>query len=472
MPNKVAAEHNIQRQGEDDEAAVTGRTSSSTVETSIPTAAMETAGDAASSAENAAGREMTAKRRRPLSEEEDEGDDILPKKNPRTANNKNRVTFEGKEWEEETSSSTASTSDEEELIIPQKGHSTQHSGYLNSSSMPNYVTSCNPRFADHGHAYRDFSTYIEEGGTFDTSSSSSPTKRTFPANLHAMLSNDQYSHIISWMPHGRAFKVNDRKLFLLVEEATLGIADYPSFMRQLTEWGFKMMYSTGPDYGCYYHECFLRGHPQLTALMKKVEEPDFYAMAQQYPLENNKSTAGEKKEKKNMSTEDTERVLFLANVALEYDQKESSSSSGQCQHHDEMTAKTTAFKEDPSRKKKNKPWSKKKKKSHPTPNETVAPPPELDDLPPQSEDDPLIITTRLNALMERTHLTQTQLETYDKQNGLPRSHAQTMLRSSRSRSQFQEVLKNNQQLRKMGKGENNMGECESSCWEREDEKEV
>ncbi len=111
---------------------------------------------------------MTAKRRRPLTEQDD-GEDILPKKNSRIAAKKNRVTFEGQEWEEETSSSTASTSDEEELI-PQKGHPTQHQlGCSNSSSMPNYVTAY-----PHGHAaaYRDFFTYIEDGGTIDTSTES------------------------------------------------------------------------------------------------------------------------------------------------------------------------------------------------------------------------------------------------------------------------------------------------------------
>ena len=74
-----------------------------------------------------------------------------------------------------------------------------------------------------------------------------------------------------------------------------------------------MMYLSGPDYGCYYHECFLRGHEQLTVLMRRMEEPDFYSMAQQYPLgDNNKS-----KDNDNLFKEDTERVLFLANVALE-----------------------------------------------------------------------------------------------------------------------------------------------------------
>lgn len=57
-----------------------------------------------------------------------------------------------------------------------------------------------------------------------------------------------------------------------------------------------MLYSC-TDFGCYYHECFLRGHPLLTQLMRRVPvgqgkttpnmhaEPDFYLIAEQYPLE-------------------------------------------------------------------------------------------------------------------------------------------------------------------------------------------
>ena len=53
---------------------------------------------------------------------------------------------------------------------------------------------------------------------------------------------------------------------------------------------------THTDFGCYYNECFLRGHPRLTILMKRIspglgkstpnayEEPDFYLIAKQTPL--------------------------------------------------------------------------------------------------------------------------------------------------------------------------------------------
>jgi len=71
---------------------------------------------------------------------------------------------------------------------------------------------------------------------------------------------------------------------------------YPSFARQLSGWGFKRLLKTGPDMGCYYHECFLRGYPRLTTLMRRISpgmgkatlniltEPDLNAIAKQFPL--------------------------------------------------------------------------------------------------------------------------------------------------------------------------------------------
>ncbi|KAK1740863.1 heat shock factor family protein [Skeletonema marinoi] len=144
--------------------------------------------------------------------------------------------------------------------------------------------------------YRDFSTHIEEGGKIQKHKKSD---NNFPARLHAMLSNEQYSHIIAWMPHGRAWKVLDRRL--LVEEAIpryFKQNKYPSFARQLSGWGFKRLLKKGPDMGCYYHECFLRGYPRLTTLMRRISpgmgkakatlniltEPDLNAIAKQFPL--------------------------------------------------------------------------------------------------------------------------------------------------------------------------------------------
>ena len=145
------------------------------------------------------------------------------------------------------------------------------------------------------HTYHDFSTYIKRGGKIEKHKKSD---RNFPARLHTILSIDKYSHIIAWMPHGRAWKVLNKKL--LVEEVLpeyFGQSKYASFVRQLSGWGFTRLHQTGPDFGCYYHECFLQGHPKLTVLMRRIppgkgkptqfdirSEPDFFEIAEQYPL--------------------------------------------------------------------------------------------------------------------------------------------------------------------------------------------
>lgn len=141
-----------------------------------------------------------------------------------------------------------------------------------------------------------------------------------------LLTRPPYSYFNQ--PHGRAFKILNKKL--LLEEALpkyTGQSKFSSFTRQLSGWGFKRLHQMGLgklyttwkillyyplhgqliifhhhssahiiDFGCYYHECFLKGHPRLTILMRRItpgkgkatpnafEEPDFYATAKQFPL--------------------------------------------------------------------------------------------------------------------------------------------------------------------------------------------
>lgn len=70
-----------------------------------------------------------------------------------------------------------------------------------------------------------------------------------------------------------------------------------------------------------------------------------------------------------------------------------------------------------------------------------SPPPEdiaeLKDIPPQSNIDPVIMMARLQGFMDRTLVSQKRLQGWDKKNGLPKSHSQTMVNTSRSRKQLQ-----------------------------------
>ena len=75
-----------------------------------------------------------------------------------------------------------------------------------------------------------------------------------------------------------------------------GMAKFESFTRQLNGWGFKRLHQSGNDSNAYYHDCFLRGLPHLTALIRRVSqkqgklipdiegEPNFYEIDQQFPL--------------------------------------------------------------------------------------------------------------------------------------------------------------------------------------------
>jgi len=144
------------------------------------------------------------------------------------------------------------------------------------------------------HTYQDFSRFIEEGGVLPKQKKAGAN---FPANLQRMLSDVNCSHIITWMPHGRTWKILDKELLVsTVTSVYFGQSKFGSFTRQLNNWGFKRLHQSGPEFGCYYHQFFLRGLPSLTALMQRVSikqgkliphaagEPCFYLISQLYPL--------------------------------------------------------------------------------------------------------------------------------------------------------------------------------------------
>ena len=75
-----------------------------------------------------------------------------------------------------------------------------------------------------------------------------------PAKLHSMLCNPEIQHIISWMPHGRAFKVHNSHLFVEhVMSRFFEYSNYNSFIRLVNAWGFRRL-TKGPDRNAYWHE--------------------------------------------------------------------------------------------------------------------------------------------------------------------------------------------------------------------------
>ncbi|KAL7534677.1 hypothetical protein ACHAXR_009370, partial [Thalassiosira sp. AJA248-18] len=191
---------------------------------------------------------------------------------------------------------------------------------LSAATLPMIMMNPSLKYVD--HTYQDLSCFIEEGGELIKHKKSG---NNFPARLHKILSEPTYSDIITWMPHGRAWKLLDKeRLISEVIPNYYVFKKYESFPRQLNAWGklhtssfyyiftaylmsahnskfcrhpgFKRLHQTGCDSGCYYHECFLRDLPKLTCFIRRLPsnigkshpfpegEPNFYRISEEFPL--------------------------------------------------------------------------------------------------------------------------------------------------------------------------------------------
>lgn len=118
---------------------------------------------------------------------------------------------------------------------------------------------------------------------------------TFPAKIYSILAHEDFSDIISWMPHGRSWKIHNLPSF---EQSVLPKffehSRITSFIRQANGWGFRRI-TKGPNRDSYYHEYFLRGVPHLWKAMCRPgiankqtidpdHEPDLDAISELCPL--------------------------------------------------------------------------------------------------------------------------------------------------------------------------------------------
>jgi len=119
-------------------------------------------------------------------------------------------------------------------------------------------------------------------------------ERLFVQHDYHDLSSELDISVISWQPHGRAFKIRNLTLFAeqIMREYFPKMKKVASFQRQFNLYGFEKLSRDGPDNGAYYHEAFLRHFPGLCLrriTRKRVKgtgykaasnpevEPDLYA---------------------------------------------------------------------------------------------------------------------------------------------------------------------------------------------------
>ena len=166
------------------------------------------------------------------------------------------------------------------------------------------------------HTYRDYS-QVDISDLADDFSYKGLNEELFPAKLHKMLSTAECAHIIAWKPHGRAWAVVNKSLFIsIVLPKYFNHSNFESFNRSVNGWGFKVsmfpssrmaffpcysfinivtptkwlgisllifhiacvccnqrLLQEGPDENSYYHELFLQGKLELTSIMARLINP-------------------------------------------------------------------------------------------------------------------------------------------------------------------------------------------------------
>jgi len=98
-------------------------------------------------------------------------------------------------------------------------------------------------------------------------------RQTFPSILYNVLQiaeSKGISHIISWQPHGRSFRVHCPHQFIEhIMPKVFRQSKWASFQRQLNLYEFTRI-SNGPDKRSYYHFSFLRGRQKLAASITRT----------------------------------------------------------------------------------------------------------------------------------------------------------------------------------------------------------
>ena len=102
-------------------------------------------------------------------------------------------------------------------------------------------------------------------------------QETFPSKLFKILMSSEacgYSSIISWLPHGRTFKVHDDYRFEKeIMTKYFNHAKFDSFKRQLHLYGFQKVGKAFTDSGAYFHEFFSIGRFDLCEQITRSAKP-------------------------------------------------------------------------------------------------------------------------------------------------------------------------------------------------------
>jgi hypothetical protein len=108
--------------------------------------------------------------------------------------------------------------------------------------------------------------------------------------LEEAAGNEKEKHIISWLPHGKAFKIYQRDAFVkVIMPRFFKTAKLSHLSDTLRIWGFRRLKMAGKDKGAFFHINFVRGDASLTRHLSRQQmkeamaswpgpdgEPDLY----------------------------------------------------------------------------------------------------------------------------------------------------------------------------------------------------
>lgn len=105
-------------------------------------------------------------------------------------------------------------------------------------------------------------------------------KLPFPWKVQEMLAdveNEGSSHIVSWMPKGKSFRVHSQEDFVKsIMPSYFNQTKFTSFTRQLYIYGFQKV-QDGPDKGAFFHSQFVKESKSLCLTMgRKKDKPSFH----------------------------------------------------------------------------------------------------------------------------------------------------------------------------------------------------
>jgi HSF-type DNA-binding len=99
-----------------------------------------------------------------------------------------------------------------------------------------------------------------------------------------ILSNEEYSEIISWLPHGNGFLIHKKKAFANeILPKHFKASKFTSFTRKLNRWGFSRA-PRGPETGAYFHKLFCRDKPEMVLQMTSNSGNKYQNSTQGGPL--------------------------------------------------------------------------------------------------------------------------------------------------------------------------------------------